>query len=414
MRKRIKIQALVFFLCICTIVSSLPGAAIEISEDTVISAEMNVRKQNIFTELIAEMEQNHLQLHEEEGEISLNISAIKDVHDFAGNHYTLAELEPTGYILFHDESGVFIEYSSRALSPYLGLYDELYYAGPQEYYSKTSLEGETEYRHTVMDKTLNEDDVIVYEEASDKLNGKLVAETNQNIVSYIKNNTPLYKNAVSSQIGQGDSVQDKAGSTTVQSTTATYKGMTCINNYTFFTRLNQCGDNENDTCGYTAAGMLLAYWKYTKNANYIPTDQLIIHCLNGIAYPQISRQLSLDLYNVGQDLGYSNSTTSRSIRFTVNKYLENRGMTTNWKDEYIPIGNNFVIIDQLSSDRPVIWFGEIFGNTHDDSSWIAHAVVVYGYSQSITGFSYIAHFGWDTATEVYFSGVVGSMYTCWP
>lgn len=74
-------------------------------------------------------------------------STVKQVTDFAGNGYTVVEYSPVGYFIFHNESGKYVEYAERALSPYCGYEENLYYGGPTEYYVKY---GET-YYHTVLD-----------------------------------------------------------------------------------------------------------------------------------------------------------------------------------------------------------------------------------------------------------------------
>ena len=51
-------------------------------------------------------------------ELPFTIDRIVEIRDFAGNVYTLAECLPTGYMIFHNESGAFVEYSVVAESPY--------------------------------------------------------------------------------------------------------------------------------------------------------------------------------------------------------------------------------------------------------------------------------------------------------
>lgn len=422
MNNKFKTKFLTFVLCICAIASSMSVSALGNNENKALNKEKEERKQIVFAEKIAEMENNHLQLHEEEGELLLNISEIKDVYDFAGNKYTLVELEPEGYILFHDESGVFVEYSSRTVSPYIGIYNELYYAGPKEYYSKDLSSSRlssnsVEYKNTIVDRTLSEDDITNYdyEGICDRMNEVLITGKNENIVNYIQNDIALQKYEVSSLIGNYGFSQDVQEENEDPQRTSTYNGLTVVEGYNFFTRLNLCGDNKDGTCGYLAAGMLLAYHTYWNGANYIPSNYLTWLCSNGIYYPILSNELHTDLVNVGEDLGYGYATTSREIRYTVNKYLSDRGESTNWVDEWFPVACNQLIMTAINNEKPVVWFGEVFNNTFNDQTWFQHALVVYGYDFSLlSGFCAIAHFGWTNATEVYFSGVLGSMYVCWP
>lgn len=64
----------------------------------------------------------------------LKISNIKELEDFAGNRYILFELSPIGYIIYHVESGKYIEYAEQSISPYYGLTEDLYYGGAMQYY----------------------------------------------------------------------------------------------------------------------------------------------------------------------------------------------------------------------------------------------------------------------------------------
>jgi len=78
---------------------------------------------------------------------------------------------------------------------------------------------------------------------------------------------------------------------------------------------------------------------------------------------------------------------------------------------YIPFGTNVTIANRIDDDRPTIWFGNIIDQTFNDTTG-NHAVVVYGYTYGLlSGYSFVAHFGWTNATEVYYTGILGSVYT---
>jgi len=55
------------------------------------------------------------------------ISEIKPLYDFAGNLYYAVECEPTGYLIYHVNSGTYAEYSLYCDSPYLAYKDNIYY-----------------------------------------------------------------------------------------------------------------------------------------------------------------------------------------------------------------------------------------------------------------------------------------------
>jgi len=50
------------------------------------------------------------------------ISAEKQLLDFDGNRYWCVELEPTGYMIFHESSGQFVEWAENSPSPYMGIW----------------------------------------------------------------------------------------------------------------------------------------------------------------------------------------------------------------------------------------------------------------------------------------------------
>jgi len=562
MKKTIKMLSVL--MCVLVLTMSVSVSALESSREDV-SFGKEARMERVFLEQIAIMEANHLALHPEEAPLSLDIAAIKEVSDFAGNTYTLVELSPKGYILFHNESGLFIEYSSRSESPYLNCDGELYYAGIKEYYHKEesdtfSASSEVVYRNAVTGDVLYEKDIAPYRELSNEMQAAFVAEKNENVVSYIQNNTEL-------------ELDD-----TASSRTTTYNGMTVVKDYDFFSELYHCGyvpmEGDNDgICGYIAANMLLAYRQYafgetcvpasyirgcvevrlnvkvipnnagpqvtaTTNVNKIcytllnssnavlaqgsvnsssntwdfsqwslaagyyklelqapggycetlsftkgssgvitnmritPNDRgprvkvttngnkiyytlttasgsvrsqgtingttnewdysqwtlaagrytLQVQANSGncetytftVNRPQLYSELTTALYNTGASLGYGTGTTSREIRFTVNKYLSDRGYEDmEYIDEINPIANRVRILNCVQADKPVIWFGT---NTNTRGTRLlegAHAVVIYGCDPSWGTYHFLAHFGYTGDSEIYFNGLLGSIYTCW-
>lgn len=62
------------------------------------------------------------------------IERIKELKDFTDAVYTLFELSPIGYIIYHNDSGIVFEYASKSESPYLGYNDNLYYGGMMNYF----------------------------------------------------------------------------------------------------------------------------------------------------------------------------------------------------------------------------------------------------------------------------------------
>ncbi len=563
-----KIKYTSLILIVCVLMISAPVSAINVDNNA-----KEVRRQTVFNEQLAIMENNHLQLHKGEEPISLSISEIKELYDFDGNKYTLAELLPQGYFIFHDASGVFVEYSTRTPSPYLGLSGDLYYAGVKEYYSKNNISaadftnGGAEFKHTVLDdEFLNSGDVAEYKIACTKLNGALMTKKNEDILNYIKYDEP-YEFQLNNNIIQ-------SGGQNVSLQSVVDNGQTLVKNYGFFSRLKNCGYISGGKCGYIAAAILMAYRQHTFGETYMPASYLsysssvrikmkvtpnsngplvavstnanriyytlrnssntiisqsyvdanynawnfalwnnlaagqyrfqvqapggnvetitftkgsaavktnisatpdyigplvgvsttadrIYYTLrnssNGIVSqsyvdanynswdysrwtglaagqyrlqvqstggnvetftftvndPSLSTALATTLYNVGVENGHSEGTYSRDISDTVNNYLIKYGYdTVNYTDLSISANNSQIEIC-IYYDKPVIIFGKIYENTFDNQENINHAVIAYGHTEYYGYDYFISHFGWTNATEVYFTGLLGSIYTCW-
>jgi len=199
----------------------------------------------------------------------------------------------------------------------------------------------------------------------------------------------------------------------VQTKGVTYRNMECVSNYQFFTNLQSCGENVNNTCGYIAAGILLSYWQATRGGNYISSSYLTYTTSNGVRKYSISNSLHTYLVNIGKSLGKGNTTYAKDIYDVVNRYFSLRsGISCTYRWALIPNANNIAIANDIHNNRPVIWFGRVASNSYNDMTNMNHAIIVYGYRFSIfSGYSYLAHFGWEGANEVFFNGFLGSTFT---
>ena len=86
------------------------------------------------------------------------------------------------YFIFHNESGNFVEYSVRTISPYLAKRDSLYYSGPGQYFyydQQTTID-------LITGNKLTEQDIILEQEESKKIQDLLVENTNKNVSDYIR------------------------------------------------------------------------------------------------------------------------------------------------------------------------------------------------------------------------------------
>lgn len=354
---------------------------------------VDVRLNNVFEDQLAEMVRKTNELNESCGlpDLYLQIESTTVISDFAGNAYTLVECAPIGYMIYHNESGIFVESSPVSHSPYYGVEGDFYYAGPNEYYIKN----ESAYRYAFDAKTLTEDQVIELIENSDLVNQTLVENQNEYVLNYINGSS-------TTRPAELYEAEDNQASTM----TVTSGDWTLVDNYGFFMKLNNCGYISGGKCGYIAAGILLAYDEIYNSLDTIPNSY---YSYSNGAY-SLSTSLATALYNKGVSLGYGASTTSVAIHYTVKSWLEDRGIDADHTSLYIPFGSNSTIKSKLNNDRPVIWFGAVTENSYNSTTG-NHAVVVYGYTSDWTGTSFVAHFGWNNATTVYFAGVLGSLYT---
>ncbi len=382
------------FIVVVMLLGACATSASAIFSDLRFNVDKDIRRTEIFNMRIIELENQVNKLLElpETQKIDIHISQISTIHDFSGNQYTLVECVPSGYMIYHDESGVFVESSAIAMSPYGDVQGEKIYGGPNEYYIKSREAGKIIYEYTKTDDVVSVAEADAYSKASDRLNSMLMENKNIEILNYINNNQPLNIAApMSTEVG----------------------GIVCVKNYRFLVNLLRPGYttvNGSGICGYIAATMLLAYEQYSSSAGTFDTDDYWWD--SSVGGYVIDSNFTMELYNLGVSLGYGTSTTSVAIHYTVKKYLENRNIAASHTSLYSPIATNMTIASKIKDDRPVIWFGVVSKNSADDRTNLSHAVLAYGYEYSfLGGYAFVAHFGWDDSSVVTYSGLLGSLYT---
>lgn len=368
---------------------------------TIISAQdMNylksIRLTDVFEEQIAIMQQNSREVNSSTVIEDINIKSVYEVKDFDENVFTVVECDPIGYMIYHNESGNFIEYSPATHSPFWGTTGDIRYVGPNEYYVCDV--GSKTYRYVFDKQELTSAEISELKKHSKETNEILIKNKNQNTLDYINGETNACISCNSEENG-------------IALLTETYNGFTVIDGYEFFTNMGDCGYVSGGKCGYIAAAMLLAYDKAVNGKSTMSglfLDQTT-DVYGNVSY-SIDPYFTHCLYVRGTELGYGNSTTSVEIHYTVEKWLAERGITVNHTSLYIPFGSDSTIVSKLKVNRPVIWFGYVSDNDYDGSTG-NHAIVVYGYKSSWFTTEFVAHFGWNGANEVYFSGILGSVYT---
>ena len=87
------------------------------------------------------------------------IKQVKLLKDFSDGEYILVEFNDAGYYIYDPDSGIVVESSLTATSPYSEYSDALYYVGPNEYYHWDEEENVYEYtlNHEILDDELKDE-----------------------------------------------------------------------------------------------------------------------------------------------------------------------------------------------------------------------------------------------------------------
>lgn len=283
--------------------------------------------------------------------VKININMIKNLKDFAGNEYKLVECLPTGYYIIHPESGIVIESSPSAKSPYDGFDSNLYYGGPTYYYVKS----QGDYVHTVLDTVLDNNKFAETVATCNVVNNELISQININVTNYIDGNSsnlPL--------------ITDKASGNDYW-----------VTNYTWFKNLkSKFGYMYGGYCGYIAANLILKYFDDRGKID-LPSPYNTVN----------STALTQELIDIGDDLGYGAGTWAYDIADVINEFCSQQNIL---EEASWAIGVAGLNTEIKSNKRPCILFGNLdaAGN---------HAVVAYGYNDyENSGYNtMICHYGWN-------------------
>lgn len=322
---------------------------------------------------------------------SLVVENCKKISDFDGNYYFVFEYKPIGYAIFSPKSGAFLETAPESPSPYLNCESNLYYGGPQQYYT---LENNT-FSNTITNSVLTKDDIDTLKDYSRDLDDMLMSSKNTANINYIN------------------------GKNTTYNSNRGVSGTYYVNNYARIKNLSSCGYVDGGYCGYIAAAMLLYYFDSTGHRDVIPGTNSNYYYTSNNKYV-LTPKLTNELINIGADLGFKPSTTSYAIHRVVKKYLANKSITGNIDHTslFTPLFTKFKISQIIDDSEPVIIFGSLYSPSHNKS--IDHAVLAYGYKATIsydeesygtTTYEFIVHFGYNAYSFVYLNGVFGSIYS---
>ncbi len=327
------------------------------------------------------------------------IGEVKELYDFDGNTYTLFELKPTGYIIYHNDSATFFEYATNSISPYYSFYGNLFYGGMKQYYQKDN----NKYVGVVLkDVTLTTEDL-----ESLRLDSQEIAKRNnenkiKNNLAFLNDEISLNDVALYRQIADSKNEMDAI-------TPASSPSISMANFFPRLTTQYNMGYHSGGVCGYIAANMILAYNAMAYDYFLVPS--IYIDRAN---YTIKGSALTAKLIDYGGDSPNSDGkypgTTAIKIRDVVHAFIggesyNSYSWTSSW---WIGIINSRGSID---ANHPCILFGSL--NRPDTGASVNHAVVAYGYTGNFwTGYTYRVHFGWSGYADVQLSlNAIGTTMT---
>lgn len=308
----------------------------------------------------------------------VEIVSVKPAVDFSQNEYTIIECSPSGYFIFNNESGIFVEYSLDSLSPYRGVENNLYYGGPTYYFQ----EEDSGYRDIITKKSYSSS--LEHENMSicSQMQENLLRNKNDSIIKFIeKSNENLYST-------NQKNLEEKLAVDSLISTTATETNYWCTS-YTFFKNKKSgfgyyVPSGSDGICGYIAASLIFQYYDSRGKISLASS------------YKSNPVNLTKALRNVGSSLGYGDNTVAYKIKNVINNFAKSKGYPQKASNALSSVG---ITGEIKNNKRPCI----LFGNLKNAGN---HAVVVYGYNNyEIAGFTtYVCHYGWNNYSNVHVSG----------
>lgn len=331
-----------------------------------------------------------------EKNLNIEIKEVKQLLDFNNNKYTLFELAPIGYIIYHNDSGTFYEYSSSSLSPYYGYNENLYYGNFKSYYQKVN----SSYFHTLYkSKKLDNAELnnLKYTTSITHLNN--MQNNNEQVLAYISNKTSL--NNVKEEFKR-DQLVTLANDQPVISMESFFKPLK--ERYQIgYTQIGNVG-----VCGYIAANLVLAYNAFAYERGLVPDKYLNTYskCLNGNTLTNsLLKHAGINVNGDGKDVGGS---TAFSMGEIVRKFIgEESNISKNWK--VTTWLGSINAKGAIKKNQPPALFGSFNDPTQNTLVPIGdkgfHTVVAYGYSN----YAYRVHYGWSNYSDVNLSfNAIGS------
>ena len=357
-----KITALICVLSLSVL--CIPVSAVELVLPPVHENLQTQRANLVFSQKIEEMQPVDPALR-----VAITGFTTREITDFSGNLYTLIECKPSGYLIYHNASGVFAEASLYSPSPYKSFSGTLYYNGPTNYYAQSSGGLIHAITHEKVDLNLK------LTQHSNDVNDVLLAKKDTETLNYIEHGT--------STTFSPNSIQFTAASNIY------VDGPSLIRN---LKTASQIGYMDGGYCGYIAAGMAMLYLQVYSGLIIIPSEYLVSTkvSFNGSSFTSLLRTY-----------GPSNATTAYSLASSLNEYFDEHNYIVTAKSSYFGSANTTK--NYIQNDQPVMVGGMYASNPNDSSSSrVAHFILAYGYGPAdSSGPAYfIVHYGWPNYSEV--------------
>lgn len=283
-----------------------------------LSSNLTAMKNEVEKINLLNLVQSHIEFAME-GDGQRNINSIKELKDFVGSTYTLFELNPIGYIIYHNDSGIMFEYASKSKSPYLNYNENLYYGGMKNYFYK---ENDIYYNTLIENEIVSEKESSYLKENSSIIYNRNLDLPNQNNLDFVCGKTDM-AHVLSSWEDEGElvayaNVQPKI------SMESFFKPLTSSYDIGYTTVGN------SGVCGYIAANLVLAYNALAYDT-FLVFDKYLDKTNRTLKGSALTREL-IRQHGKDPDGDSIGGTTADSMGDCVRNYLKNvSGGTKSWK-----------------------------------------------------------------------------------
>lgn len=395
--KRVLISAIgIALIILLGAIYSIPMAGVAFAEakSNRIVNEMEAFENKTMNQRLYTLTSNHIATNMNRNS---SIATTKQLVDFAGNRYVLFELSPKGYIIYHIDSGKFVEYSEDSFSPYLGYSSNLCYGGGMQYYYLQ----EDKFFHTIKhDLSFPQSSVSELCSDSQNMSDNFCVHPSSENLNFINKGTPLRRG-----VEEIKGVAEKREQLQTRSTSPR------ISMTDFFPRLittDEIGYRDNGCCGYIATNLIIGYnyfaydYGLINNSSYVDFTN---KTMNGTGLTD--RLLTL----AGQDpeADYIPGTYSYNMFVVLGSYFDEISNYRPWTLSWYFLSTN--VKSTLDDGYPVVLFGSL-PDPDGISGNINHAVVAYDYANYgflNLGTKYRVHFGWSGCASIWLeSPTIGS------